>query len=89
MRSTLAVAMLLSSAMIGACGGGGGASSGSASQAMPQSATAPTVQLFTSSPSAILSGQTATLRWTTSGATSLSIDHGVGVVSAGAQPAHQ
>jgi hypothetical protein len=86
MRSILTVAMLLSGAMVGACGGGGSSPSSSGSQAAPQSATAPTIQSFTASPSAIMPGQSTNLRWTASGAMSLSIDHGIGVVSAGAQP---
>ncbi len=43
--------------------------------------TPPTVSTFTASPSAITTGQSTTLSWSTTGATSLSIDQGVGAVT--------
>ena len=43
--------------------------------------SAPTISTFTSSPSSITQGQTSALSWTTSGATSLFIDNGVGNVT--------
>ena len=66
-----------------ACGGGG--SGGSPSTASPAAAAPPVIQSFSASPSAILPGQPATLRWTVSGATNLSIDQGIGAVSGGSQ----
>ena len=41
----------------------------------------PVVSSFTATPPSIVSGGSATLAWTVSGATSLSIDHGVGTVT--------
>jgi phospholipase C len=74
--------VLLSSAMIfplllitgcgGAGNGGGGNGGGGGNQA-------PTATL-TASPTGITSGQTATLTWTTTNATSASIDNGIGAV---------
>lgn len=58
-----------------ACGGGGGSSSSA------PSTPAPTISTFSVSPGSIVAGQSATLSWTVSGATSLSIDHGVGDVT--------
>jgi uncharacterized protein YkwD len=43
--------------------------------------TAPVIAFFSASPSAIASGQSAMLSWSVSGATSLTIDNGVGNVS--------
>jgi hypothetical protein len=42
---------------------------------------APTISSFSASPASISSGGSSTLTWTTSGGTSLSIDHGVGTVT--------
>lgn len=42
---------------------------------------APTVSSFTANPASITAGQTATLSWSVSGATTISIDNGVGDVS--------
>ncbi len=42
----------------------------------------PVVTGFTASPSNITSGQSANLQWNVTGATSVSIDHGIGVVDA-------
>ena len=47
----------------------------------PPTGGAPSVVSFSASPLSIAAGQTATLSWNTSGATSLSIDNGVGDVS--------
>ena len=41
----------------------------------------PSITSFTASPSSITSGQSSTLAWTTSGATSLSLDNGIGSVT--------
>src|SRR6202171_2665159 len=43
-------------------------------------AAAPTINSFTASPSTVNAGSPSTLSWTTSNATSASIDHGVGAV---------
>jgi hypothetical protein len=84
LRNLLTVAALSGSLLIGACGGGGGGESGGAQSSSQSPAVAsPTIQSFTASPAAILPGQTATLRWTASGATTLTIDHSVGAVSGG------
>ncbi|MBI3231976.1 MAG: fibronectin type III domain-containing protein, partial [Candidatus Doudnabacteria bacterium] len=50
----------------------------------PPSPSAPTISSFTSSPTSITSGQSSTLSWTTTGATSLSIS-GIGVVTGTSQ----
>lgn len=64
--------------MLAACGGGGdGGSSGVAPAPVPS----PTISSFTSTPSTITAGQSATLSWATTGATTLSIDNGVGDVT--------
>ena len=42
---------------------------------------APSVSSFTATPSAVSSGQSATLAWSVNGATSVSIDNGIGAVS--------
>ena len=44
-------------------------------------ATAPTIARFTAAPASITAGQSATLSWTVSGATTTSIDNGVGSVA--------
>jgi uncharacterized protein YkwD/single-stranded DNA-binding protein len=48
----------------------------------PSPSPAPAISSFTATPSAITAGQTATLSWSVSGATTISIDNGVGDVSA-------
>lgn len=45
------------------------------------SSSAPTISSFTASPSTITAGSPSTLSWSTSGATSLSINQGVGTVT--------
>lgn len=55
------------STTVTASGGGGG--------------SAPTITSFTATPSSISSGNSSTLAWNTSGATSLSIDQGIGTVT--------
>ena len=47
----------------------------------PTSGSAPTITSFTATPSTVTSGQLATLSWTVSGATTVSIDNGIGDVS--------
>lgn len=42
---------------------------------------APVISSFTATPSSIVAGKSTTLTWSVSGATTLSIDHGVGTVS--------
>lgn len=66
---TIFVALLSSG-----CGGDGGS-------AAPPPPQAPVIASFTATPPSIPLGQSSTLSWTTSGATSLSIDQGVGPVS--------
>ncbi|HVT04502.1 MAG TPA: Ig-like domain-containing protein [Thermoanaerobaculia bacterium] len=54
---------------------------GSKAYSLTITGSGPTITSFTASPSTINSGQTSTLAWTTSNATSVSIDHGVGTVA--------
>ncbi len=58
------------------CGGGGGSSSTS----IP-TPTAPSISAFVASPTSITSGQSATLTWSVSGATSLNVAPGIGNVN--------
>lgn len=51
-------------------------------QPAPPPAKAPAVSSFTAEPSSIERGQSATLRWSVSDATSVSIDQGIGTVQA-------
>ncbi|MBL8031704.1 MAG: SBBP repeat-containing protein, partial [Candidatus Doudnabacteria bacterium] len=67
--STIATAT--SCVVSGACG----------SNTPPPSTSAPTISSFTASPTSITAGQSATLFWSVSGATSLSINQGVGTVA--------
>ncbi|MFM8820572.1 MAG: alpha/beta hydrolase family esterase, partial [Phenylobacterium sp.] len=60
--------------LLAACGGGGGGSGGGVTP------TPPVISAFTASAAQIQPGQTATLSWTVQGATSLSINQGVGSV---------
>ena len=46
----------------------------------PPSQAAPVISSFTAEPSTVEAGQSSTLRWAISGATDMSIDHGVGAV---------
>jgi uncharacterized protein YkwD/chitodextrinase len=46
----------------------------------------PVINSFTASPSAITAGQSATLSWSVTGATSISIDNGIGAVTGTSQP---
>src|SRR5215831_19304958 len=48
----------------------------------PSAAPAPTINQFTAEPSSIERGQSATLRWSVSNATDISIDPAVGTVQA-------
>ncbi|MBK9990342.1 MAG: hypothetical protein IPP19_06325 [Verrucomicrobia bacterium] len=63
-----------------ACGGGG---SGGTNQPEnpPPPTSAPTIVSFSASPAKIDAGNSATLAWSVSGSTALSIDQGVGSVS--------
>src|SRR5581483_11885159 len=45
----------------------------------------PVINSFTAEPSSIEPGQSSTLRWSTAGATDMSIDHGVGAVQSSGQ----
>jgi len=51
----------------------------------PPSQAAPVIASFTAEPSTIEPGQSSTLRWSISGATDMSIDHGVGAVQSQGQ----
>ena len=68
-------AVILSFLLITACGGGGngGGGNGGGGTQLPTAT-------LTASPTSITSGQTATLTWTTTNATSASIDNGIGAV---------
>jgi predicted esterase len=71
---------LVALASLGACGGGGGGASGGGSgggAALPL----PQIASFSVQPATIAQGQSATLSWSVSGASSLSIDNGVGDVT--------
>jgi hypothetical protein len=48
--------------------------------------TSPTIATFTATPISIISGQSGALTWTVSDATTLSIDHGIGVVTGASTP---
>jgi hypothetical protein len=60
---------------------GSGSSKDTAKVTITVGQSGPTISSFTASPSSITQGQSATLSFTTVGATSLSIDNGVGDVS--------
>lgn len=66
--------LLLVLPILPGCGGGG-------SNEGPPPAQAPVIAAFTATPSAITSGQSSTLAWSVSGATSLSISPGLGAVA--------
>src|SRR3984885_13089170 len=51
----------------------------------PPTVAAPVINSFTAEPSTIEPGQSSTLRWSISGATDMSIDHGVGAVQSQGQ----
>jgi peptidoglycan-associated lipoprotein len=51
----------------------------------PPSVAAPVINSFTAEPSTIEPGQSSTLRWSISGATDMTIDHGVGAVQSQGQ----
>jgi peptidoglycan-associated lipoprotein len=53
--------------------------------APPPTAAAPVISSFTAEPSTVEAGQSSTLRWSISGATDMSIDHGVGAVQSNGQ----
>ena len=48
--------------------------------APPPTAAAPVINSFTAEPSTVEAGQSSTLRWSITGATDMTIDHGVGAV---------
>ena len=72
--SSLVLAWILG---IAGCGGTSDATGGGANS----SGTAPAIASFAAAPLTVTSGGSATLAWNVTGATSLSIDHGVGAVS--------
>ena len=53
--------------------------------APPATPAAPVINSFTAEPSTIEAGQSSTLRWSITGATDMSIDHGVGAVQSTGQ----
>lgn len=65
----------------GTSGGGSGSGSGSTGGGS-STATAPSIASFFSTPSSISQGSSANLTWSVSGAASVSIDNGIGVVTA-------
>ena len=69
---------LAAAAVLAGCGQGG---TGPTSE--PPAATAPSISAFGASPSEIAPGGSATLAWTVSGATALSLAPGAGTVSGG------
>jgi len=73
LRSILITALCAS---IAACGGGGGSGSEPAPPTPPPVVTAPQITSFTASPAAITIGQSSTLSWSVSGATSLVLNPG-------------
>jgi peptidoglycan-associated lipoprotein len=48
-------------------------------------AAAPVISSFTAEPSTVEAGQSSTLRWTITGATDMTIDHGIGAVQSNGQ----
>ena len=78
-RST--VLSLLTLSVLSACGGGGGGGNSEPSTTLPPTVSLPTISSFTASPSSIATGQSSTLSWMSSGATTLSIDNAIGDVS--------
>ena len=71
------VALAAASAALVACGGGGSSDSGN-----PQPpASPPVITSFTASPAALTSGQSTQLAWTVTGATTLTLDQGIGDVT--------
>lgn len=65
------------------CGGGGevGSSSGPGEPQRDGQGTRPQIATFTASPAVIAAGGSSTLAWTVTGATSVSIDGGIGAVT--------
>jgi peptidoglycan-associated lipoprotein len=51
----------------------------------PPPPAAPVIASFTAEPSSVEAGQSSTLRWSITGATDMSIDHGVGAVQSNGQ----
>lgn len=73
---TVSVALVF---LVGCGGGGGGGTASGGSASAP--VAPPMISSFSASPASISSGQTSTLSWLVSGATSLSIDNSVGDVT--------
>jgi len=63
-----------------ACGGGGGGSAASGGNT-PPAVSLPAISSFAANPASLTAGQSSTLSWTTSGATSLTIDNAIGDVT--------
>jgi hypothetical protein len=74
LHKLLCPALILAAGWLMGCSGGGG---GSTAPPTP----IPVISSFTASPASVLSGQPSTLAWTVNGATSLSIDQGIGPVT--------
>ncbi len=78
----LLLIFLISSLGIGGCGGGGSASPGSNNGGDGDGgANLPVIESFSSSPASISSGASSVLTWSVTGATTVSIDQGVGDVT--------
>ena len=61
------------------------AASDAATSRLRQPPAAPVINSFTAEPSTVEAGQSSTLRWSITGATDMSIDHGVGAVQSSGQ----
>jgi hypothetical protein len=71
-----------SSSSSGGSSSGGSSSGGSSSSSSSSGGTAaPVISAFTASPGTIATGSSSTLSWTVTGATSVTIDNGVGTVT--------
>ena len=79
LRGVAAVVVLLGCVL--GCGGGTGEPTTPSSSPPPANSTPPTIASFAASPSRITSDGTTTLTWSVTGAGSVSIDHGIGVVT--------
>jgi polyhydroxybutyrate depolymerase len=73
--------LVVVAAFAAGCGGGGGSGSASTPPAPQLPAAPPVISSFASSPTSISAGQSSTLSWSVSGATSLALDNGIGDVT--------
>jgi polyhydroxybutyrate depolymerase len=78
MKAMYAALLVVSSmSALPGCGGGGGSSP----VAPPPPPAVPTISAFSAAPASITAGQSSTLTWTVSGATSLALDNGIGTIT--------